>query len=58
MLNELKNLEKNIGLGNDAKKRLEDRENCYLRLGYKDVAGKTKAVIDDERKKVVIDNLT
>lgn len=42
MLNELKKIEGNIGNLKDGKARLEDRENCHLRLGYKEVLGKTK----------------
>lgn len=29
---------------------MENREACYLRLGYKDVEGKTKKQIEEERK--------
>ena len=42
MLSQLKRLESNIGNLKDMKGRLEDRESCYLRLGYKEVEGKTK----------------
>ncbi len=55
---ELKKLESNIGNYKDIKGRLEDREACRQRLGYKDVPGKTKQVIDEERKTQIIDNLT
>lgn len=40
------------------KGRLEDREACYLRLGYKEIDGKTKKQIEEERKKQMIDNMT
>jgi hypothetical protein len=51
MLNQLKKLESNIGNYKDIKGRLEDREACYLRLGYKETDGKTKQQIEEERKK-------
>jgi hypothetical protein len=40
------------------KGRLEDREACYLRIGYKEVEGKTKKQIEEERKAAMIDNMT
>lgn len=58
MLNELKKLERNIGALPDMKARLEHRENCFLRLGYKEEAGMSKSLIDEERKKQMIDNMT
>jgi hypothetical protein len=44
----------------DAKARLEEREGCFLRKTYKPegVTGRVKAMIDKERKDVVIENLT
>ncbi len=51
MLSELKKLEGNIGNFKDIKQRLEEREACVMRLGYKDTESKTKKVIDEERKK-------
>lgn len=38
--------------------RVEERETCLLRIGYKEGQGKTKQTIDDQRKKETIDNLT
>ncbi len=58
MLNELKKIEGNIGNLKDAKARLEDREACHLRIGYKEIPGKTKGTIEEERKKDIINNLT
>lgn len=58
MINELKKIEGNVGTHKDGYQRLEDRESCQLRLGYKDTQGKTKGVIVEQRKKEVIDNLT
>jgi hypothetical protein len=42
MLRELKKLESNIGNYKDIKGRMEEREACYLRLGYKETQGKTQ----------------
>ena len=44
----------------DAKARLEEREGCFLRKTYKPegVTGRVKAMIDKERKDMVIENLT
>jgi hypothetical protein len=47
-----------MGFHKDVKKRLDERENCNLRLGYKENPGKTRSVIVNERKQLVIDNLT
>jgi hypothetical protein len=58
MLNQLKQLEGNIGNFKDIKARLEEREACMLRLGYKATEGKTRKDIDEARKKATIDNLT
>lgn len=58
MQNELKKLSGNIGNFKDIKGRLEDREACRQRLGYKEQPGKTKKDIEEERKKEVIDSLT
>lgn len=58
MLNQLKQLETNIGNFKDIKGRMEDREACYLRLGYKETEGKTKKQIEEERKNSMIENMT
>lgn len=52
--------EAKVGTLQDAKARLEDREGAFLRKTYKpvDETGRTKAIIDKERKDVVIENLT
>ena len=47
-----------MGNHKDVKQRIDERENCQLRLGYKETPGKTKADIVNERKQQVIDNLT
>jgi hypothetical protein len=36
MLNELKKLETNYGIHKDVEARIDDREKCHLRLGYKE----------------------
>lgn len=51
MLNELKKIEKNIGAYKDGKARIDERESCHLRLGYKDTPGMTLSQINEERKK-------
>ena len=58
MLNELKKIEKNIGAYKDTKQRIDEREACHLRLGYKDKAGMTISQINEERKKQMIENMT
>ena len=58
IISKLKLLNGNMGNFKDMKGRLEERENCLLRLGYKEVMGKTKGQVEDERKKDIIDNLT
>lgn len=60
MLLELKKIEKNIGSYKDVKQRIDEREACHLRLGYKPQSGGgyTKAKIEEERKKKMIDNMT
>lgn len=57
-LSQLKLLESNIGNFKDIKGRLEDREACYQRIGYKETEGKTKKLIDEERKQQMIENMT
>lgn len=57
-LAQLKQFENNMGVHKDVKSRIDDRENCNLRLGYKEHPGKTRGVIVNERKQVVIENLT
>ena len=47
-----------MGNFKDIKARLEDREACRQRLGYKEVPTKTKRDVDDQRKQEIIDNLT
>ena len=47
-----------MGNFKDIKARLEDREACRQRLGYKEVPTKTKKDVDDFRKQEIIDNLT
>ena len=51
MLNELQKLDKNFGNHKDIEGRINDRENCHLRLGYKENMGITKGKIHEERKK-------
>jgi hypothetical protein len=60
MLAQLQQYETKVGTLKDAKARLEDREGAFLRKTYKPegVTGRTKAHIDQERSKIVIDNLT
>lgn len=36
--------------------RLKEREDCYLRIAFKEVDGKTKRQIDEERKKEMLEN--
>jgi hypothetical protein len=42
------------------KARIDDRENCHLRLGYKPNSGEypSKGKIDAERKKKMVENMT
>lgn len=47
-----------MGNFKDIKGRLEDREACRQRLGYKEVPAKTKKNIEDQRKQEIIENLT
>lgn len=35
--------------------RLKEREDCYLRAAYKDQEGRTKRMMDEERKKEMLD---
>ena len=58
MLAELKKLENNFGTYKDVEARIDEREKCHLRLGFKESMGMTKGQIDDRRKKEVIENLT
>lgn len=58
ILNELQKMEKNFGNHKDVGARINDRENCHLRLGYKENVGLTKGKIEEERKQNVISNLT
>ena len=51
MLNELQKLDKNYGTYKDVEARINDREKCHLRLGYKESMGLTKGKIHEERKK-------
>ena len=57
MLNDLKKLEGKVGQLKDGKARLEEREACALRLGYKEVPGRTKTEVAEERKHDAIDSL-
>ena len=57
ILKELKKLNGNLGNLPDVKQRIDMRENCKLRLGYKEEPGKTKHVVDEERKRSMIDNM-
>ena len=50
MLNDFKNIEKNIGNYKDAKARIDEREACHLRLGFKDTPGMTMQSVNKERK--------
>lgn len=60
MLEELKKIEKNIGAYKDVKARIDEREKCHLRLGYKPSSGGnlTKWKLEEDRKKKMIDNMT
>ena len=35
--------------------RLKEREDCYLRIAFKEKEGKTKRVIAEERRKDMLD---
>jgi len=35
--------------------RLKEREDCYLRINYKDVDGKTKKQLDEDRRKEMLE---
>ena len=35
--------------------RLKERENCFLRIAYKDTDSKTKRQIEEERRKEMLD---
>jgi len=41
MLNELKKLDRNLESHKDCKQRIDEREACHLRLGYKESSGLT-----------------
>jgi hypothetical protein len=58
ILGDLHKLDKNYGSYKDVEARINDREKCHLRLGYKEQMGMTKGKIQEERKKQIIDNLT
>lgn len=49
-----------MGNYKDGKARLDERENCHLRLGYKpeNGFGKTKKHVEEQRKQEIIENLT
>lgn len=34
---------------------MKEREDCYLRISYKEVDGKTKRFIEEERRKEMLD---
>jgi hypothetical protein len=36
--------------------RLKEREDCFLRMAYKDKDGKTKRQIEEDRKKEMLEN--
>lgn len=40
----------------DGMTRLKEREDCLLRVAYKETEGKTKRKIDEERKKEILEN--
>jgi hypothetical protein len=42
MVNNYKKLDPNYTTFKDVKARIDERENCHLRLGYKDTSGRTK----------------
>lgn len=35
--------------------RLKEREDCYIRLAFKEVDGKTKRQLEEERKKEMLE---
>jgi hypothetical protein len=35
--------------------RLKEREDCYIRIAYKEIDGKTKRAVEEERKKEMLD---
>lgn len=52
---EFKKSEVKQGTHKDAMQRLIEREDCYLRLCYKEVDGKTKRQLQEDRKKEMLD---
>lgn len=52
---EFKKTEALQGTHKDGMQRLKEREDCFLRVAYKDVDGKTKRQIEEERKKEMLD---
>jgi len=58
ILNELKKIEHNIGQYKDCKQRIDEREACHLRLGYKETPGLTYSKIQEERKNQMVQNMT
>ena len=36
--------------------RLKEREDCYLRIAFKEVDGKTKRQIEEDRKQEMLEN--
>jgi len=48
---QFKKTEEKQGNHKDALNRLKEREDCFLRIAYKDVDGRTKRQIDEERKR-------
>ena len=58
MLGELKQFEKYIGSHKVGKERLEQRETCNLRQGFKDTPGLVKQDIDKKRKEEMVKNMT
>lgn len=53
---EFKKTEALQGLHKDGMTRLKEREDCFLRIAFKDVDGKTKRQLEEERKKELLEN--
>lgn len=49
-----------MGNFKDVKERIDERENCHLRLGYKPNTGDypSKSKNDADRKKKMVENMT
>ena len=43
------------GLHKDMMQRLREREDCYIRIAFKEEEGKSKKQLEEERKKEMLD---